>query len=299
MSSDNHTRKFRFGRAASRAQSARPTEVDEDVLADPGQDSGLDTGLDSGLDSGAAREGQEAREQSVGPKWSWRQRLGGAVLGLIVVAAIAAGLVFFAPFFQVKEVVVEGTVHANSQALAESSGIAPGQQLILVDTDAAARAVVTDPWVERATVGRQWPATAHIQVEEFSPVLFMKASDGEHLFAANGKEFITAPPPPGVVEIVRVPRIASPQDGKIDPEPEVIAAALRIVEQLPPPVRERLQRVEAPSANEVSLQLSEDYTFYFGSAERAAEKARAMELLLQREERQWDVSNPQMVTTKK
>lgn len=221
--------------------------------------------------------------------------VGGSLLAIL---AIVVGVVWFSPWLVVKNINVEGVVHGDQAAIVEASGVTEGQKLIRLNTDAAARAVAGQPWVDSVTVSRSWPQSVTISVKEFTPVLFIRATDGEHLFAEDGREFVTAAPPAGVVEVVDAPRVAEPADGKIDPEPRVIDAVLGVVKALPEAVSSRIERISAPSEAEVTLFLTDGYQVYFGSSDNAAEKARATEIVLTREEKTWDVSNPAMPVTK-
>ena len=89
-----------------------------------------------------------------------------------------------------------------------------------------------------------------------------------------------------------------PTDGKVDPEPRVIKAVLNVVKALPEPVAHRVERISAPSEAEIKLFLTDGYEVYFGSSDNAAEKARATEIVLNRGEKIWDVSNPRLPAAK-
>lgn len=101
-------------------------------------------------------------------------------------------MVWFSPWLVVKNIDVEGVVHGDKDAIVEASGISENQKLIRLDTDASARSVAGQPWVDSVTVSRSWPQGVTISVREFTPVVFVRATDGEHLFSANGQEFVTA-----------------------------------------------------------------------------------------------------------
>ena len=207
-------------------------------------------------------------------------------------------MVWFSPWLVVKNIDVEGVVHGDKAAIVEASGISENQKLIRLDTEASARSVAGQPWVDSVTVSRSWPQGVTISVREFTPVVFVRATDGEHLFSANGQEFVTAAPPPGVIEVVDAPRVDEPTDGKVDPEPRVIKAVLNVVKALPEPVAHRVERISAPSEAEIKLFLTDGYEVYFGSSDNAAEKARATEIVLNRGEKIWNVSNPRLPAAK-
>ena len=244
-----------------------------------------------GADQGTAAS--RRRRSARAPRRGWL--IGG---GLVAIIAIVAAVVWFSPWLVVKNIDVEGVVHGDKDAIVEASGISENQKLIRLDTDASARSVAGQPWVDSVTVSRSWPQGVTISVREFTPVVFVRATDGEHLFSANGQEFVTAAPPPGVIEVVDAPRVDEPTDGKVDPEPRVMKAVLNVVKALPEPVAHRVERISAPSEAEIKLFLTDGYEVYFGSSDNAAEKARATEIVLNRGEKIWNVSNPRRPAAK-
>ncbi|MFC3849696.1 cell division protein FtsQ/DivIB [Corynebacterium hansenii] len=220
------------------------------------------------------------------------KRAGIIALVLVGVAALVWAVLWFTPVATVKEIRVEGVVNGDAAAISESTGIPIGEQLIRVDTDAAARAAAAQPWVEKVTVGRSWPSAITVRVVEHTAVIHIRATDGEHLFNAEGTEFLTAPPPPGSVEVVRVPRVDAPEPGKLDPDPRTVRTVLDILAALPEGVRAEVARIDAPGQTEVALILHDGREIFFGSSDRVREKGRAAEIVMGREGQRWNVSNP-------
>lgn len=226
-----------------------------------------------------------------------RARVVGIVALAVAVLAVGAwAVLWFTPVATVKEIRVEGVVNGDAAAISEATGITVGEQLARVDTDAAARSVAGQPWVEKVTVSRSWPSTVTVDVVEHRGVAHIRATDGEHLFNAEGREFLVGPPPPGSVELVRVPRVAEPRPGELDADPAVVRAALEVLAGLPEPVRAEVARIDAPGATRIALQLHDGRDIYFGSSDRAPEKGRAAEIVMGREGQHWDVSNPVVPT---
>lgn len=217
---------------------------------------------------------------------------GVAVLGVALLAVIAWAVLWFTPLATVEDVEVEGVVHGDTAAISEATGIARGEKLARVDTAAAARSVAGQPWVDRVTVSRKWPSTVRVEVVEHRAAAFIRATDGEHLINADGREFLVAPPPEGTVELVRVPRVENPEPGKFDGDPKVVESALAVLAALPERVRAETARVDAPGAAEITLLLHDGREIHFGSSDRAPEKGRAAEIVLDREGTRWTVSNP-------
>ena len=220
------------------------------------------------------------------------KRGGMIALALVVVAAVAWAVLWFTPVATVKEIRVEGVVNGDAAAISESTGIVVGEKLARVDTDAAARAVAADPWVEKVTVGRSWPSAVTVAVQEHAAVIHMRATDGEHLFNGEGVEFLVAPAPPGSVEVVRVPRVENPEPGKLDLDPVIVRAVLDVLAALPERVRGEVARVDAPGQADIALILHDGREIYFGSSDRTREKGRAAEIVIDREGQRWNVSNP-------
>ena len=244
-------------------------------------------------DGGQAAPELRGQRSARVPRRGWL--IGG---GLVAIIALVVAVVWFSPWLVVKNIDVEGVVHGDKDAIVEASGITENQKLIRLNTNAAARSVAGQPWVDSVTISRSWPQGVTISVREFAPVVFIRATDGEHLFSEKGEEFVTAPPPPGVIEVVDAPRVDEPADGKIDPESRVIKAVLDVVKALPEPVAHRVERISAPSEAEIKLFLTDGYEVYFGSSDNAAEKARATGIVLSRDEKTWNVSNPRLPTAK-
>lgn len=220
-------------------------------------------------------------------------RVVAAIIGVIVVAAVIVGaVVWFTPLTSIKNVEVSGVVHGNAEEIEKASGIARGNNLARLDSGEAARNVAAQPWVRLATVSRSWPSTAKIEVTEYTAVLFMRATDGDHLFDAEGHEFLTAPPPEGAIELVDAPRVDQPADGKIDLQPDVLRAALEAVAALPEGLRAEVAQVQAPSATKITLRMRNEKSFFIGSTDNVEQKARAVELLKDREETNWNLTNP-------
>lgn len=225
-----------------------------------------------------------------------KQAIAAAVIGIVAIVACVWSVLWFTPLVTVKHVEVQGVVHGDAKAIEAASGITAGQKMLRVNTKQAAQNIASEPWVHVISVGRTWPSTVTISVTEYEPVLFMRATDGDHLFDGEGHEFTTAPPPPGTVELIGAPRVDNPEDGKLDLQPEVLKSVLAILNQLPAPVREGLAQVAAPKANEVKLLFHDGHELFVGSSDNAREKGRAAELVLKREERIWNISNPHMPT---
>lgn len=136
------------------------------------------------------------------PGVPWRERLRplftGArlVLGAAVFAATAGassyGLYRYvgtSQRFRVAHVTVEGGKQRTEEAIARTAGVAAGVNVFSIDLDAARRALLADPWIERAEVRRKLPGTISIKVEERQPISIVTLGGTPYLAATSGKVF--------------------------------------------------------------------------------------------------------------
>ncbi|MCX2163161.1 hypothetical protein HMPREF3098_08400 [Corynebacterium sp. HMSC28B08] len=203
------------------------------------------------------------------------------VIAAIVVVAIA---LYAFPVLKVSSIEVEGVQNADAGVVKEAASVGSSANMLRVDTDAVAEKVAQVPWVEQVTVSRAWPSTLKVQVTEHTPVAYFR--NGNEVSAVNeaGKVFLKGVAPEGAKEIAGV----KPEDSK------AITAATTAITALHPKVREKLERVEAKTAESLVLQFAEGKTVVWGSAERASEKAEATRVVLTQEGKKWNVSNPAM-----
>jgi cell division protein FtsQ len=126
--------------------------------------------------------------------------------------------------------------------------------MVDVDEGAAARAVETLPWVERATVRRHWPGEVRIHVVERRAVAAIAAEDaGAALVDRAGRVLATVDtPPPGLAVLTGLPP-AGPPGTVLSPEG---VAALAVAVALPEELRARITGVApAGGGGEVEMVL--------------------------------------------
>ncbi|WKD60787.1 Cell division protein FtsQ [Corynebacterium ciconiae DSM 44920] len=216
----------------------------------------------------------------------------GAVIALAVAAIL---LCLFVPIITVNSVTVEGNRETSSDEIVDAAGIAEGENSLRVDTAQAASRVAELPWVKSATVGHSSPRGIEVKVVEHEPFLYSEQPDGAHLADRDGAPFVISDDPRGAVKIV----------GMSDDNPKIYAAVVDAVnawEDIAGDRRDQLRYVEARSPFELTLHFESPEmgkkAVYWGSAEDAANKARATRAVLTREEESWNVTNPNMVTTR-
>lgn len=211
----------------------------------------------------------------------------GAVVTLIVLVA-AAVLLPRTQLFPVRDVRVEGAGQLTAEEIVGASGVATGTPMGSVDTHAAASGVAGLPWVKTATVSRSWPATITVVVSEHRAVAYTSQSDGDHLLDIDGKEFAVGSAPEGAVEITG--------DGADDDV--VRAAAVEVSSSLSDASRPQVASMETRGAHTFVLHLHDGRTVVWGANEDNANKALALDAVLQREGSEFNISNPQQVTVR-
>ncbi len=207
---------------------------------------------------------------------------------VVLVAAVLAALVYFLPILTVGQVKVEGTRNADVQTIQKATGISDGTNMLRLDTKKAAANVAGVPWVEKVTVSRSWPTTVAVKITEHDPVGVLGSGKNAQVVDEQGHVFLKGAAPEGVAKFEKMKEQDAP----------ALRAAATAVTSLPPEVRQRLEHVEAESAESVELFFRDGYQVHWGSAERADEKAEATRIVLTREEKHWNVSNPAMPSAK-
>lgn len=239
-----------------------------------------------------AAERREAPEPEPEPdpeerKRTRRRTVASVGVSLLVLAAIGAAMPF-TPMMPVHGVNVDGNAALTPEEVEELTGIAPETPMGRVDVRAAAEGVAGNPWVKSATVKRDWPSTIQVDVEEYTAVAFVALDDGTHLIDAEGKDFLVADPPPGAMELVG-PGIED-EEGK--------RAAVEIAASISDKARGQVEALDARGPYEYVLRLREGRTVVWGAAEDNANKALALESVLQMEGTEFNISNPELVTSR-
>src|SRR5213080_825782 len=109
------------------------------------------------------------------------------ILGVFLGAALLAWGVTRSPFLDVDHVQVSGTVHTTPADITSASGIHEGMAMFDVDGGDAAARLGAVPWILRAHVERQWPATVTIAIVERAPIAAVPAKTGVGIVDRTGR----------------------------------------------------------------------------------------------------------------
>jgi cell division protein FtsQ len=210
-----------------------------------------------------------------------------AVAGLAILAGMAWALL--GPRLLVvrsARVIGAGRMISAAQVLA-AAHVPYGRPLIRVSTGAIARQVEQLRQVQDATVSKDWPSTVVITVQPRTPVFAVRAPSGYALvdrFGVSIRE--VAVQPPGL-PLLNIGGAAAALRGN-----PAVAAAARVLAELPPPVASKVRGVSAANSSDVSVTLADGAVVIWGNTENATVKAKELTLLMRRNARAYDVSSP-------
>jgi len=200
------------------------------------------------------------------------------------VVVVVIGLVLVSQLLTVKKVQVDGAVNQDSASVQDASGIDDGDRMAGVDTGSAASAVSTLPWVDTVTVSRSWPSTVKITVTEHTAVGVLDDGGTPVVVDSEGRQFLRDAQPEGATPM----RVSSTDQDAVTAAAEVLLA----LDHMDPGFRAGVTEIDAPASDSVSLKFGDDREVFWGTSDRADEKAEATRIVLTREGARWNVSNP-------
>jgi cell division protein FtsQ len=93
------------------------------------------------------------------------------------------------PRFAVRTIVVEGTTRRSAEDIAKVAGFAVGQNIFNLPLESGRSAILSDPWIERATVTRRLPSTIHVDVVEREAAALVALGADLYLSTRQGELF--------------------------------------------------------------------------------------------------------------
>lgn len=282
---------------AARARPAREPEAEvvPFPLASPGDGGGpspgaRDTGLrDVWRASRARRRALRAEVRRFTVRQRRRRRVWiGVGIAFIVMVVGTAGAAY-SPLFAVERIDVVGTSQLDAATVADALSGQVGTPLALVDDSAVKATLVRFPLVESYTLEARPPHDLVVRIVERTPVGVIETPAGYTLLDAAGVVLSTTPTAPAGQAVIEVA-------GGTDAEP--FRAAGRVMRALPDGIRSQVTGVSASTPDDVTLTLgATDTRVVWGSADRSAEKARVLDLLMQKSPpdrtREYDVTSPE------
>jgi cell division protein FtsQ len=226
----------------------------------------------------------------------WR-RVRRWLLGILTVGAIAGAvwLIWFSTVLVATEVEVEGMTSLRADTIREQADVPLGVQLARLDTVGIETRVARMQRIDKVDVRRHWPNTVLIVVKERVPVGWVVSDGAIRYVDRNGIDFRTVSSEPENLVEMRI--------DIVDPliRQQALEAASRVITFLRSEARDvyvQIKYVSAATQDSVQLRLTQQRTVVWGSAEHNAEKAVVLRPLLKVEAERYDVSAPELPTTK-
>jgi cell division protein FtsQ len=223
-----------------------------------------------------ARKSRKSRNRKPRPRW--------LLPTVAAVVVVVIGLVLVSQLLTVKKVQIDGTVNQDAASVQDASGIDDGDRMAGIDTGSAASAVSSLPWVDTVTVSRSWPSTVKITVTEHTAVGVLDDGGTPVAVDTGGHQFLRDARPEGATPM----RVSSTDQDAVTAAAEV----LRALDEMDPEFRAGVTEVDAPASDSVTLKFGDDREIFWGTSDRADEKAEATRIVLTREGARWNVSNP-------
>ena len=224
------------------------------------------------------------------PRRSWPFVL---AIGLIVLLAGSAGYVaWFTSVLGLRTVTVAGVDEALTTDIRAEVDRAdpPGTPLIRIDPVALRARIEGLPDVAAASVTRAWPDGLIVSATARTAVAVTSANGALWLLDSTGHAYRrVAAAPTGLVTV----ELGTPGPG--DP---ATLAALQVVGEMTAEFRAEVATVRAGSPFDIRITLADGRSVIWGSAQDGARKMQVIGLLLTRDGRIFDISDPTSVAVR-
>jgi cell division protein FtsQ len=213
-----------------------------------------------------------------------------AVAAAVVVAVLGTWLVAFSPVFGVRTVEVRGTHRLSAEQVRAAADVQHGMPLVRLDTSAITRRVEQLAEVESAQVSTSFPSTVVITVDERVPVGYVVVSGRVRLVDHTGDAYREVRRAPH-----GLPRFVLPTGNVARSTGAGVAA---VAAALPASILRQVRSIEALDPSSITLVLSGERIVRWGSADRTADKARLLPVLLRHHPNQIDLTDPDQPFTR-
>ncbi|MEJ5914849.1 cell division protein FtsQ/DivIB [Pseudokineococcus sp. 1T1Z-3] len=211
-------------------------------------------------------------------------------LAVLVLVGGAAWALLASPLLVVRDVGVLGLDRLDPAAVAGVVDPSRDVPLARVDVGGLERQLEDLPLVESAVVARVWPSTLEVRVLERVPVAALPVPGGFDVVDRSAVTVMSTPEPPADVPVVQVDLATA--------GPGTVEAVTRVLDELPPDLREQVATAGGTSRDGVVLQLRSGAQVVWGSAADTALKAEVLAALLPRAAAVYDVSVPDWPVTR-
>jgi len=209
-----------------------------------------------------------------------------ALAVLVAVVAVAVWVVWYSPLLTVKEVRVVGAVNVSADSVRQAAAVPAGIQLARVGTGGIVERVAALPRVASVEVRRGWPNVLVVVVTERRPLAVARDGSGWTYLDATGARFGS---------LATVPRGMATLSADND---TAMSSAIAVYAALPKPLAARVASVAARTRDDVVVTLADGTTVQWGDASQSDRKAAVLAALLKVRASSYDVSAPDLPTTR-
>jgi cell division protein FtsQ len=203
------------------------------------------------------------------------------LFGVMMLAVIAAAL-RFAPLFSVEKITVSGNQQVTSEAVLAAASVPSGTRVLTAPLDQIASRVESHDAVAEAKVTRDWPNGLKIVVHERRPVGFVTLDGGVGLVGSDGfvyREEKEAPSDLPQLPDAPVSGVGDPYQSRLD---AASVPAFEVATLLPRELQKTVSSVAGSSDGLVVLSTDDGVVVHWGSSDSSREKAHVVSLLMKR-----------------
>ena len=222
-----------------------------------------------------------------------RHRMLRRVLPLVLAVTVlgfAVWAVLFSTLLGVHRVDVLGGQRVTEREVLAAAHVAQGAPLSRLDVAGIAARVSKLAPVASVVVQRDWPQGVGITITERVPFAVVTINGDPWLVDRSGVPFDRT----GAVGS-KLPHITTAHAGADD---AATKAGLDVLAALPADVVSRVNRIDVPGPEEVTLALAGGKTVVWGSARESDKKAAVLAAVLKQDGHVYDVSTPAVVTVR-
>ncbi len=219
------------------------------------------------------------------------------LLGIVAVGVIAGSiwLIWFSTVLVTTDVEIEGMSTLRADTIRQQADVPLGVQLARLNTVAIETRVARMERIDKVDVRRRWPNTVLVSVKERVPVGWVVSNGAIRYVDRHGIDFRTVSKEPDNLLEMRI--------DTVDPltRQQALEAVTGVITFLRSDARDlyaQIRHASAETQDSVHLRLTEKRTVVWGSAEHNEEKAVVLRPLLKIDAERYDVSAPELPTTK-
>ncbi|RCG22088.1 hypothetical protein DTL70_16645 [Streptomyces diacarni] len=239
------------------------------------------SGSGSGPESGHGEQPQgPLRRTGLGARVPRRRTLVLALALALPLGGFGTWVLYGSPWLRAESVSVDGTRALTRSEVTHAAAVPLGEPLISVDKGAVRQRVrAALPRVREVVAERDWPHGITVTVTERRPELVMENAGKYVEVDAEGVRFATDDKPPKGVPLLAVEPKKEAAERYFSAR-RLRKEAARVATSLPDAVQDATRLVRVRSYDDITVELTEDRTVRWGSAERGKAKAAALTALL-------------------